>query len=253
MLSSGNFRYFFLICAIVSTLNEVIFVTEAKIPDDIKLCKKDDPRLNDCLKNLFESLRPKLVQGIPEIELPPLDPLVLKELVVLPGGRGQMRAIGHNIKVTGVSNIQINHLKANVEKLEIDVGVFFPFLKFEGSYDVDAKFANLAVKGKGPLRGNASEITGNALLKGKFVEINGEKFVQFTNIDVDVDVKDYNVRVDKLFPDRNLNDAINALLNDKKLHSVSSAKPIINKLASKMLLDVINKIAMKLSFDEVFE
>lgn len=44
-----------------------------------------------------------------------------------------------------------------MEKLEIDVGVFFPFLKFEGTYDVDAKFANLAVKGKGPLKGNASK------------------------------------------------------------------------------------------------
>lgn len=31
--------------------------------DDIRLCKKDDPRLNDCLKTLFESLRPRLMDG----------------------------------------------------------------------------------------------------------------------------------------------------------------------------------------------
>lgn len=50
----------------------------------------------------------------------------------------------------------------------------------------------------------SAEITGNALLKGKFVELNGEKYVQFTSIDVDVDVKDYSVQVEKLFPDKNL-------------------------------------------------
>lgn len=54
----------------------------------------------------------------------------------------------------------------------------------------------------------SAEITGNALLKGKFVEINGEKYVQFISIDVDVDVKDYNVRVDKLFPDKNLSELL---------------------------------------------
>lgn len=33
----------------------------------------------------------------------------------------------------------------------------FPFLKFEGQYDVDARFIQIPVKGKGPMRGNASE------------------------------------------------------------------------------------------------
>lgn len=49
--------------------------------------------------------------GIPEIDLPPLDPLVLREVVVLKGGNGQMRAIGNDIKITGIRNFKIINLK----------------------------------------------------------------------------------------------------------------------------------------------
>lgn len=34
--------------------------------------------------------------------------------------------------------------------------------------------------------------------------MDGEKFVEFTSATVDVDVKDYSVRVEKLFPDKQL-------------------------------------------------
>lgn len=47
--------------------------------------------------------------------------------------------------------------RANVEKLEVEVNVLFPHLHFEGIYDVNAKFVNLPVIGKGPIRGNASK------------------------------------------------------------------------------------------------
>lgn len=92
-----------------------------------------------------------------------------------------MRAIGHDIKITGIKNFKLDHLRyaseyrtecgrsnaptiirfsprrVNVDKLEIDVGVSFPYLRYEGTYDVNAKFVNIPVKGKGPMRGNASE------------------------------------------------------------------------------------------------
>lgn len=47
-------------------------------------------------------------------------------------------------------------------------------------------------------------------------------------------------------------DAINVLLNDRKLQSMASAKPIVNKLAAGMILEMINKISKKLSFEDVF-
>jgi hypothetical protein len=62
----------------------------------------------------------------------------------------------------------------------------------------------------------AADVTGTALLKGTMVEDskNG-KYVQFLSALVDVDVKDYHVRVEHLFPDKQLSKFLNteALLN----------------------------------------
>uniref|UniRef100_A0AAU6SHC0 Circadian clock-controlled protein n=1 Tax=Maconellicoccus hirsutus TaxID=177089 RepID=A0AAU6SHC0_MACHI len=246
-------RSFILLFCVILGLSLAQCKRSSKIPDDIHLCKKDDPELNKCLEELFESVRPKLSQGIPEIGLPPMDPLILKEVVIFRGGTGQnMRAVGHDIKITGISNLKINYIKADVENLEISVGVHFPYLRYEGQYDVNARFVNIPVKGKGPMRGNATEVDAQAILKGKFVEVNGEKFVEFTSATVDVDVKDYSVRVEKLFPDKQLNDAINVLINDRKMQSMATAKPIVNKVAGSMMLEMVNRIAKNLSFDEVF-
>lgn len=247
-LSSRNLILLFVLIAV----GNVQCKKSSKIPDDIHLCKKDDPELNKCLGELFESLRPKLTTGIPEIGLPPMDPLVLPEVVIFRGGSGQMKAIGHDIKITGISNFKTNYIKADVDNLEIDVSVFFPYLRYEGQYDVNARFVNIPVKGKGPMRGNATEVNAQAILKGKFVEVDGEKFVEFISASVDVDVKDYSVRVEKLFPDKQLNDAINVLINDRKLQSMATAKPIVNKVAASMMLEMVNRIAKNLSFDEVF-
>ena len=52
-----------------------------------------------------------------------------------------------------------------MEKLEVELSVYFPIVKFDGTYDVNAKFVNMPVVGKGPIKGNASKfhecISGN--------------------------------------------------------------------------------------------
>lgn len=52
-----------------------------------------------------------LLKGIPEIGLPPMDPLILPEVIVFKGGHGQMKAIGRQVKITGISNAKITYLK----------------------------------------------------------------------------------------------------------------------------------------------
>ncbi|XKL60769.1 hypothetical protein PGB90_007826 [Kerria lacca] len=247
-----RFLYFFGIVLIA--INDIAWAKsgDKKLPDYIHLCKKEDPELNKCLVNLFESLRPKLGQGIPEIELPPLDPLILHEIVIFPGGNGKMKLFAHEVKVTGVKNLKINRVKVNIKKLEVEVSVYFPFLHFEGMYDVNARFLQFVVKGKGPLKGNATEVTGLALLKGKFIQIKDERYVEFYSANVDVNLRSYQIRIEKALPNKEINNELNNLLNDPTVVPVETIKPLMNKLASTMLLDMVNKISKNLSFDKIF-
>jgi len=49
----------------------------------IKVCKRKDPELNKCVVNTIENLRNKLKTGIPELNTPPVEPLVLKHMRLL--------------------------------------------------------------------------------------------------------------------------------------------------------------------------
>lgn len=40
--------------------------------------------------------------------------------------------------------------------MEYEISIYFPYIQYEGSYDVNAKLSSLPVKGKGPISGNAS-------------------------------------------------------------------------------------------------
>lgn len=51
----------------------------------MKICKRKDPEINNCVLNSIEQLRNKLTTGIPELEVPPLEPLLLKHVRLLRG------------------------------------------------------------------------------------------------------------------------------------------------------------------------
>jgi len=168
-----------------------------KIPDFIQLCKKDDPQLDACLTNLLNTMRPKLAEGIPEAGIPPIDPLFLSEIVISRGGKGQMKAIGHNATIYGGGNYRIDYLRANLERLEFNIGMYFPWIRYDALYDVNANLFSMPIKGKGPVRGNVSEVSVDAVLKGVMRDRDGRKYVEFTSATVNVRVKHHYVKVEK--------------------------------------------------------
>lgn len=46
----------------------------------IKVCNRKDPEINNCVVNSIEQLRSKLKIGIPELEVPAIEPLLLKHV-----------------------------------------------------------------------------------------------------------------------------------------------------------------------------
>lgn len=78
----------------------------------IHVCHRNDPELSRCILKSIEQLKPKLRDGISEINVPSLEPFVIPEMV-LTGGNQQTyyRGIARNVKVYGASNFDITKLK----------------------------------------------------------------------------------------------------------------------------------------------
>ncbi|XP_014245420.1 circadian clock-controlled protein-like [Cimex lectularius] len=229
----------------------VITVAVAKIPSYIHVCKRNDPNLNQCIVNSVQALLPKLKKGIPELDVPALEPLHLPEIVISRGGN--FKAIGKNIIVRGASNFEIKNFKSDVNKVEYQVVLRFPELFFDGIYDVDAKLLTLPIKGRGPMKGSGTDIEGNAIIKGRKVSKGGKTYLKFDRLDLKLKMKNYSVRLENLFDgDKTLGEAINNVLNDNKKELMRMIRPKAEQVASSVLLEVANKITEHFEYDELF-
>jgi len=104
-------RLFFVAIMYLPHLNHVVekiykLVFCIFIASYIKVCSRKDPEINKCVFNSMEQLRDKLITGIPELNVPPVEPLILKHIRLLRGPTGARLDVN-------LTNIQVG-IKFNV-------------------------------------------------------------------------------------------------------------------------------------------
>uniref|UniRef100_A0A8D8ZW31 Circadian clock-controlled protein n=1 Tax=Cacopsylla melanoneura TaxID=428564 RepID=A0A8D8ZW31_9HEMI len=238
---------------IFAALSVFLFVTfvdsKTKLPDYITKCPSKDPNLEKCVLNLIEKIRPHLKDGIPELGVPVMEPLVIPEVHF---SRGNLfKANGKNVNVYGGTNFKVRDLKIDMQKNVFLLNIFLPKITFDADYDVNAQII-VPIKGRGPMNGDASKINGDALLKGKRYKKEGETYLKFVDLTLDIDIGDYNMKLRNLFNgNKALNDNVNFVINDNKDELKRSLKPLVQEVISKLILDLVNSIFNNFSLDDV--
>lgn len=78
----------------------------------LHICTKNDPNLPDCIKKSIENLRPYLVRGIPELEIPSIDPIDIGDLLVAENTRQNgIQITAKDIKSYGSSAFRIRNIE----------------------------------------------------------------------------------------------------------------------------------------------
>ncbi|CAG9107166.1 unnamed protein product [Plutella xylostella] len=90
------------------------------------------------------------------------------------------------------------------------------------------------------------------VIKSKFIEKDGQDYIQFDKLNMDITVRDYRVKLDGLFNgDKTLGDAANEAINQNRGEFLKASKPYVEKTASKILLETANKIASTFPIDDL--
>ncbi|KAF2889678.1 hypothetical protein ILUMI_16495, partial [Ignelater luminosus] len=87
----------------------------------------------------------------------------------------------------------------DVPNLVFRVGVVIPLLRLVGIYDVNARVLVVPIKGEGKFYANATNCVANGVLRAELQDVDGEKRFHFTNLDLKLQIGDYNIRLDNLF------------------------------------------------------
>lgn len=224
-------------------------LTSAAIPSYIKICGRRNPQINKCVEESVRQLTPKLLNGIPEIEVPPLDPLYVDEIAL--ASLDDFHAIATNVKIRGLSKFDVKYLKIDLKNQKIDFELNFNKVYMDADYDVKAKIL-VPIKEKGPIKTIAENVNAKVSLKLQIVERRGGKYVYFPTMATKLTIKDYEANFMPGAEANPITQAINSVLLTSRQEIIASMTPNIEKAISRKALEVANKMCKHYTYDELF-
>ena len=124
------------------------------IADDSTLeCKRDDKDVAKCLIKAFDTLKPHLVTGLKELQVDPLDPLVLSHKFTMHEVNKEIASYNlkiDNLIMTGLRNLEISSVDADPGKY-FAVEVYLPNITTNFSFDVVGVLKNQSISSAGSI------------------------------------------------------------------------------------------------------
>ncbi|KAL7294604.1 hypothetical protein TKK_0011910 [Trichogramma kaykai] len=233
---------------VLSCLAAFCAFSVAVVPPYIRICGRRNPNLDQCVLESVAQMMPKLQQGIPELDVPSLEPLDVEEIAL--ANLDDFRAVATNVKLRGLSTFEIRYLKVDLKKQRIDIELVFPKVYMNSDYDVKAKIL-VPIHEKGPIDTVTDNVHAKAQLKFQTVERRGRKLLYFPTMTTKVVIKDYTANFQPGITNP-ISLAINAVLENSRPEIIESMTPSLEKAISEKVLDVANRICKHFTFDELF-
>lgn len=113
-------------------------------------CSRSDPQVNTCIRNSFNHLRPYLAQGLPELGVPAMEPLLIDQMAMEnDAGAVRIKALFSGINVKGAGNYTVKEVRSDLSKLRIDMRISIPRVESRGKYDINGNVLLLPVRSNG--------------------------------------------------------------------------------------------------------
>lgn len=209
----------------------------------IKICNRSDPRLGSCIRKSIISLRPHLIQGIPELDVPSLDPLFVPEINIAQIGGGiQVSAGFKNISISGPTKFRLRSVRADVVNDKFRMKIWFPALVLKAEYQIRGQLLMMSINGSGQCAGNFSDIDGVVSLKLNRVKKNNIEHYKVDFLEIEFNIGMAKVQLDNLFKgDEELTKSMNHFINENWRLVAAELRPALEKTISTILTEVTEK------------
>lgn len=227
-------------------------VTE--IPSDIPRCKEADQNLSECILNAFRQMVPRAINGIPELNIPPTDPLeVDKSSYQFVNNIIQGKVALRNVKIKGLSKTIFNSVeyKKQGDKFKMVVKFKTPELFIQGRFKAEVKINNAKMNSKGAFNLTMTDIDAIGMPEGEWYERDGQRYIRLTKFNIEPTLGNMRFYATGLMPDPLLNDAVVEFVNQNWR---TAYKPIISETRSTWepeFLKLSNEYFSHLPFDSL--
>ena len=227
----------------------IFHVQSAKLPKTWKTCKKDDPRMNDCLKIAIEEAVHDLVGGNPSLGVFPLDPMHFDTVSIDQGhGPVSIKLDFKHLEIIGVKDLKITNLKTDWKEMHVDFIV--PAVIAVGTYNVTGQVLILPIQGNGFCNLTFTNFSGSGQLKFKEIQKNDKKYYQISHFDFIFDAEKMDILLENLFNgDKALGDNMNVFLNQNWPEILKELRPAVSKAFSSAFKEVGNRVFSKVPLE----
>ncbi|XP_055852596.1 putative beta-carotene-binding protein [Episyrphus balteatus] len=227
---------------------------EFVLPSGIPTCSADEEKLNECLKDVFQQMLPKLHHGNKELKIPPIDPFALQNTKYdysngILSGRVGLK----DTKVYGLSRSEVKdvNFKLTEDGTHMEINIFTPRIYVEGNYKADMKINDVRMNPKGYFNVTMSGLNISETMDGKFEVKNGQRFLRMTNFDMDVDIEDMKIYANGLFPDPTLNAIVLDFINQYWREIYKVIIPETRSYWEPLALSAMNEFMLNVPFDKL--
>ncbi|XP_072764813.1 circadian clock-controlled protein daywake-like [Anoplolepis gracilipes] len=240
------------ITAILLVLATIDAEAVRDIPEFLHVCQVREPDYETCVSNSIIELKPYLKVGVPEYNIPSLEPLKLKKLMITT--TSSLQIVATDVNVCGASNFEVIQIKIDIENLLFMVDVALPHITVDGKYDVDGKILLLPIRGSGPMNGNFSDCIGKCKIQGeRYFDENSVEKVRITEFTLNVSVGKGSLRLENLFNgDQVLGDLINSAINNNFELFLKEFLPSVEMALSDAFRGIADNIVQQFSFEQLF-
>lgn len=133
----------------------LISIASSAAASFIHQCSSKYPEVNRCLMKAIADIKPHLPRGIPEMHIPPLEPMKITETSLSSGE--SLVANFKNVEIKKISDFALDEVDFDVGRNTAAIKIRFPVLEFYSDYRIVGKILVLQLDGTGKSYGNASK------------------------------------------------------------------------------------------------
>ncbi|XP_054270281.1 protein takeout-like [Macrosteles quadrilineatus] len=233
---------------VVCSLVELCLTTQPRVltsqPEWLKKpCRRKDPNLNQCLKDLFQGMFPYMAKGIPEVGIPRFEPLYI-EKIFISKGHGAVTLAGNfdKLHAHGPSNSTTRAVRLDVDKGRLDISLHIPVIRTESKYDLRGNILLLPIVGVGDARLLLRNVTTDVYMKVVFPKLpTGQEVMAVTDMKVDFRMSNVRVHLDNLFNgNKVLGHTVNNFLNKNAMEVVDELKDNVGDALTEVFKKIMN-------------
>ncbi|KAK4880292.1 hypothetical protein RN001_008438 [Aquatica leii] len=214
------------------------------IPSYVQLCKRNDPKLSECFINSVNTIRPYLIKGIPEMDLPQGEPLYYFNATAnLDAEQAALVVKVWNQQADGLMNFDLKSVNIDLDNAKCTFDIFFPNARLQGEYSFQGKLFLFEIDTSGYYKLNSTGISANTKFVGRYHTKKGKQHIEFDEVSMKLEVGDAQIYFTNLI---NGNEQLTATVNqavNENIHTfINELRPIIEETLAGFVKMYINAV-----------